>query len=52
MPNSSETTVPRTTRMIVFGRSWAIRLVTDWLSLVEKPRLPCSICPTHLMYCT
>ena len=52
MPNSSETTVPRETSTIVFGRSCAIRLVTDWLSLAEKPRLPCSSWPTHLMYCT
>jgi hypothetical protein len=35
MPKSSETTVPRVTNTIVFGRSWAIRPVTGWLRLTE-----------------
>ena len=35
---------------IVLGRSWAIKLETDWFSLTEKPQLPCTIWFTHLMY--
>ena len=46
-----KTIVPSATSTMVLGRSWPIRLATDWLSLTEKPKLPWKNWVTHLKYC-